>query len=185
MTLVEALKSDHRGFAEQAETHAATLSDFIGQARLSATEMNDRALKGGDSLRQLMADAAAQFRDLAETAHAEREEFGQSTLQSLEAVSAAAAEQRAQLEAQSRAAIDALSAAAEETREAAARNAASAREQVEQLSEAAFAAGQKANQVFEARLGEARALVAQSSEMVDQAGAATARKLEDGAAAAP
>jgi hypothetical protein len=146
--------------------------------------MNDRALKGGESLRQLMADAASQFRDLAETARAEREEFGQSTLQSLESVSLAAAEQRSKLEAQTRAAIDALAAAAEGTRAAAASHAASAREQVDQLSEAAFAAGQKANQVFEARLAEARALVEQSSEMVDQAGSATALKLEEGAASA-
>jgi hypothetical protein len=55
---------------------------------------------------------------------------------------------------------------------------------VDQLSEAAFSAGQKANQVFEARLAEARALVEQSSQMVEEAGAATARKLEEGAAAA-
>jgi hypothetical protein len=131
-----------------------------------------------------MAEAAAQFRDLAETASAEREEYGQSSLQSLEAVAAAAAEQRAQLEAQSRAAIAALHGAAEETRKAAAAQAASAREQVEQLSEAAFAAGQKANQVFEKRLEEARTLVEQSSRMVEEAGAATARKLDEGAAAA-
>jgi hypothetical protein len=142
------------------------------------------ALKGGESLRQLMADAASQFRDLAETAQAEREEFGLSTVQSLEAVSAAAAEQRAKLEAQTRSAIDALAAAAEATRAAAASHAASAREQVDQLSEAAFTAGQKANQVFEARLGEARALVEQSSLMVDEAGSATAQKLEAGAMAA-
>jgi hypothetical protein len=184
ITLAHALKSDNQEFSQQAEAHAATLSDFIGQARLSAAEMSDRAVKGGDALRQLMADAAAQFRDLAETAQAEREEFGQSTVQSLEAVSAAAAEQRAKLEAQTRAAIDALSRAAEETREAAARHAAAARDQVDQLSEAAFSSGQKANQVFEARLTEARALVEQSSEMVDQAGLVTARKLEEGAAAA-
>jgi hypothetical protein len=184
ITLSNALKSDHESFASQAEAHAATLSEFISQARLSAMEMNDRALKGGDSLRQLMADAAHQFRDLAQTAHAEREEFGQSTLQSLDAVSEAAAAQRAQMEVQTRAAIEALAVAAEETRQAAARHAATAREQVDQLSEAAFSAGQKANQVFEARLSEARALVQQSSEMVDQAGAATAKKLESGAAAA-
>ena len=131
-----------------------------------------------------MADAAEQFRDLAETAKAEREEFGQSTLQSLETVSEAAAEQRVQLEAQTRAAIEALGVAAEGTRAAAASHAAAAREQVDQLSEAAFSAGQKANQVFEARLSEARALVEQSSQMVDQAGAATAKRLEEGAAAA-
>jgi hypothetical protein len=132
----------------------------------------------------MMTDAALQFRDLSETAKAEREEFGQSTLHALEAVSGAAAEQRAQLEAQTRAAIDALSAAAEETRAAAARHAATAREQVDQLSEAAFSAGQKANQVFEARLEEARALIEQSSKMVEDAGAVTAGKLADGATAA-
>ncbi|HEY0437545.1 MAG TPA: polar localization protein TipN, partial [Phenylobacterium sp.] len=115
---------------------------------------------------------------------AEREEFGQSTLQSLETVSEAAAEQRAKLQDETRAAIDALAAAAEQTREAAERHAVSSREQVDQLSEAAVSAGEKANQVFEARLAEARALVEQSSEMVDRAGEATARRLEEGAAAA-
>jgi hypothetical protein len=184
ITLTQTLKSDHEGFADQAEAHAAKLAEFISQARLSSVELSDRAMKGGESLRALMADAAEQFRDLAETAKAEREEFGQSTLQSLETVSEAAAEQRAKLEAQTRAAIDALAAAAEETRAAAASHAEAARQQVDQLSEAAFSAGQKANQVFEARLSEARALVEQSSEMVDQAGAATAKRLEEGAAAA-
>jgi hypothetical protein len=184
ITLTQTLKADHEGFADEAEAHAAKLGEFISQARASSSELTDRAMKGGESLRALMADAAEQFRDLAETAKAEREEFGQSTLQSLETVSGAAAEQRAQMEAQTRAAIEALAAAAEETRAAAASHAAAAREQVDQLSEAAFAAGQKANQVFEARLSEARALVEQSSAMVDQAGAATAQRLEEGAAAA-
>jgi hypothetical protein len=183
-TLASALRTDHEGFAKEAEAHAERLGEFISQARLSAVEMADRAAKGGEALKSLMAEAAGQFRDLAETARAEREEFGQSTLLSLETVSAAAAEQRRQLEAQTRAAISALAHAAEETREAAAAHAKAAREQVDQLSEAAFAAGQKANQVFEARLGEAKALVEQSSRMVDEAGARTARKLEEGAAAA-
>jgi hypothetical protein len=183
-TLASALRADHEGFADEAEAHAAKLGEFISQARLSAMEMSDRAAKGGESLKGLMADAAAQFRDLAETARAEREEFGQSTVQSLEAVSEAAAEQRRQLETETRAAIDALARAAEQTRDAAATHAKTAREQVDQLSEAAFAAGQKANQVFEARLEEAKALVEQSSKMVEEAGAATARKLEAGAGAA-
>ena len=184
ITLTETLKSDHAGFADQARAHAAKLSEFIDQAREASQELSERAVKGGESLRALMADAADQFRDLAEMARAEREEFGQSTVQSLESVSGAAAAQRAQLEEQTRGAIEALSAAAEETRAAAASHAEAARQQVDQLSEAAQAAGQQANQVFEARLSEARALVEQSSEMVDQAGAATAKRLEEGAAAA-
>ncbi|WP_068878131.1 MULTISPECIES: hypothetical protein [unclassified Phenylobacterium] len=184
VALSQTLKGDHEAFAANADVHAATLGQFIDQARASAAEMSERAITGGEQLRRLMSDAALQFRDIAETAKAEREEFGQSTLQSLEAVSAAAADQRAQLEAQTRAAIEALAKAAEETRAAAARHAGTAREQVDQLSEAAFSAGQKANQVFEARLEEARALVEQSSRMVEEAGAVTARKLEDGAKAA-
>lgn len=184
VSLSQTLKGDHEVFAANAEAHAATLGEFIAEARQSANEMSERAMTGGEQLRRLMSDAALQFRDIAETAKAEREEFGQSTLHSLEAVSSAAADQRAQLEAQTRAAIEALAKAAEETRAAAARHATTAREQVDQLSEAAFSAGQKANQVFEARLEEAKALVEQSSKMVEDAGAATARKLEDGAAAA-
>jgi hypothetical protein len=184
ITLSHALKADHDTFSKDAEAHADQLSEFISQARLSAAEMNDRALRGGETLKALMADAALQFRDLAETARAEREEFGQSTLQSLETVSEAAADQRRQLEDQTRAAIEALGHAAEETRAAAERHAATAREQVDQLSEAAFAAGQKANQVFEARLEEARALIEQSARMVEDAGSATARKLDEGAQAA-
>jgi hypothetical protein len=233
--LSQALKGDHQAFAVEAEAHAAKLGEFIESAKVSATEMAERATAGGEHLRRLMSDAALQFRDLAETAKAEREEFGQSTLQSLEAVSSAAAEQRvhletmtrtaidgmaaaaqesreaaaqhaaaarmqvdrlseaaattaaeqrAHLEAMTRAAVDGLAAAAEETREAAARHAAAAREQVDHLSEAAFAAGQKANQAFEARLEEARALIEQSSKMVEDAGANTAKKLADGATAA-
>ncbi len=184
VSLSQTLKGDHEAFAANAEAHAVTLGDYIANARRSANEMSTQALTGGDQLRRLMADAALQFRDIAETAKAEREEFGQSTLHALEAVSSAAAEQRAQLEAQTRAAIEALAKAAEETRAAAARHATTARDQVDQLSEAAFNAGQKANQVFEARLEEAKALVEQSSRMVEDAGAATARKLEEGAAAA-
>ncbi|MDB5452953.1 MAG: hypothetical protein JWO33_1531 [Caulobacteraceae bacterium] len=183
-TLAQALKVDNEGFADEAEAHAARLAEFISQARLSALEMSDRATKGGEALRALMSDAVEQFRDLAEMARAEREEFDQSTAHSLDAVSQAAADQRAKLEVETRAAIEALAHAAEQTREAAARHAVSAKAQVDQLSEAAFTAGQKANQVFEARLEEARALVELSAKMVDEAGISTARKLEDGALAA-
>lgn len=181
VTVSHTLRTDQEAFAAQAETHSAKLSEFITQARLSTTEMGDRAVKGGEALRQLIAEAASQFRELTESAKAERDEFGQSTLHSLEAVSAAAAQERVRLEEQTRAAITALANAAEETRAAAAKHAEAARDQVDQLSEAAFTAGQQANKVFETRLSEARTLIEQSAHMVEQAGAATARKLEEGA----
>jgi len=184
VSLAETLKADNQDFSEQAQTHAAKLGEFIEVTRSASAELSEQAAKGGESLRAKMEDAIAQFRDLAATADAEREAFGQTTVQSLESVSQAAAEQRAKLEEQTRSAIDALAAAAEQSRTAAASHAASAREQVDQLSAAAEAAGQKANEVFEARLTDARTLVAQSSEMVDQASAATAKRLEDAAGAA-
>ncbi|WP_421931007.1 polar localization protein TipN [Phenylobacterium sp.] len=184
VTVAHALRADQEAFGAQSETHAAQLSEFITQARLSTAEMGDRAVKGGEALRELIAEAAEQFRELAESAKAERDEFGQSTLHSMEAVSQAAAEERRKLEEQTRAAIQGLGQAAEETRKAAEAHAITAREQVDQLSEAAFSAGQKANQVFEQRLAEARDLIERSAQMVEQAGAATARKLEEGAVAA-
>ncbi len=184
VTVVHALRADQENFAAQAETNAAQLSEFIAQARLSALEMGDRAAKGGEALRALIIEAAEQFRELAESAKAERDEFGQSTLHALEDVSEAAAQQRALLESQTRAAITALAAAAEDTRKAAEAHATMARDQVDQLSEAAFTAGQTANTVFEARLAEARELIEQSAMMVEQAGAATARKLDEGAVSA-
>ena len=184
VTVAHTLRADQESFAAETETQAAQLSEFITQARLSVTEMGDRALKGGETLRQLIAEAADQFRELAEAAKAERDEFGQSTLHSLEAVSDAAAQERAKLEAQTHAAIEALAEAADKTRAAAERHAETARDQVDQLSEAAFAAGQKANSVFEIRLAEARELIEKSANMVEQAGAATARKLDEGAATA-
>ncbi len=184
VTITHALRADQDLFAEQAETHAAQLTDFISQTRLSAAEMGDHAVKGGEALQGLIAAAAQQFSELAQAARAERDAFGASTLEALSAVSNAAAEERSRLEAQTREAIGALAIAAEQTRAAADRHAETAREQVDQLSEAAFSAGQKANRVFETRLTEAKDLIERSADMVEQAGAATARKLDEGTAAA-
>jgi hypothetical protein len=179
-----ALKAEQEGLAAQGEAHLARLAEVGGQARLSAADMRDSAIKGGEALATLIQEAAGQFREFADAARAERDEFGQSTRHALEAVARTAAEERQRLEAQTRAAIEALSAAAEETRKAADRNADAARVQVDQLAEAAFSAGQKANQVFESRLEEARSLIARSAQMVEEAGDATARRLEQGASAA-
>lgn len=184
VSLSQTLKSDHDSFVANAGAHAEQLGEFISAARESAQALHEQATVGGEVVREFVADASLQLRDLVETAKAEREEFGQSTLHSLEAVSSAAALQRAQLETDTRAAVDALASAAEANRQAAASHTAVAREQVDQLSEAAFNAGHKANQIFEARLEEARALVEASSKMVDAAGDASAARLEAGAAVA-
>jgi hypothetical protein len=182
--LADALRADHQGFAAEAEAHAAQLTEFIGQARLSAAEMGDRVLKGGEALRNMVAEAAEQFRELSQTSETERAHYGVATAQTLGQMSEIAAAERQRLEEQTRGAIESLTKAAEETRAAAATHAEAARLHVDQLSEVAFSAGQKANQAYEARLDEAKRLIEQSAEMIDQAGATTAQRLEDGAVAA-
>lgn len=184
VTASQALRADQEVFAAEAESQTAKLSEFIGQARQAAAEMGERAIKGADALRDLIAEAADQFREFSDQAKIERDAFGASTKDSLEAVAATAAQEREKLEGQTRAAIEALVKASEETRQAAERHADAARAQVDQLSEAAFTAGQRANQVFEARLSEARDLIERSAQMVEQAGSATAKKLDEGASAA-
>lgn len=184
VTLMEALRADHAQFSANAEAHAATFHDFLQQAQLSATEIGKQSSVGGDALRELMEEAAARLGELTKAVQGEREAFRQSTQLTLDAVAAAAVDQRQQMESQALAVVETLEAAAAETREAALRHAAIAREQVDHLSEAAFNAGQKANQVFEARLEEAQVLVEQSSKMIEDAGAAAARKLEESAAEA-
>jgi hypothetical protein len=184
VALSQSLKSDQEAIAGATAGHADRLEAFIATARQTVELLGREANAGGVAVNRMLADAAAQLGDLVETARAERQEFGQSTLHSLEAVSQAAIDHRQQLESQTRAAVEALAAAAEATREAAIEQTRHAREQVEQLSEAAFSAGQKANQVFEARLEEARALVSESSRMVAETGDATAARLESGVATA-
>ncbi|MFD1785723.1 polar localization protein TipN [Phenylobacterium terrae] len=184
MTVAHALRADHSAFAAEAESQAAQLSNFIADAREVAAGMGQRALEQGEALRRLIAEASERFAELTRTASTERDAFAQDAGRSISVVSEAARAERERLETQARAAVEALAKAVQETQAAAARQAQTAREQVDQLAEAAFAAGQKANQVFEARLGEARALIEGSAQLVEQAGADTARKLESGAVAA-
>jgi hypothetical protein len=182
--LSQSLKSDQEAIASATSGHAARLEAFIATARHAVEVLGREANAGGDAVNKMLADAAAQLGDLVETVRAERQEFGQSTLHSIEAVSQAAITHRQQMEIETRAAIEQLASAAIATQEATATQTRHAREQVEQLSEAAFSAGQRANQVFEARIEEARALVSESSRMVAETGEATAASLEAGVAAA-
>jgi len=184
VAVAHGIRADQESFAAEAETQTAKLAEYLSEARLSAVEVSDRAIKGAQMLRELVAQATEQFADMADAAQGERDAFAESLRQSWGLLADTAAGERGQLQAETQAAIDALSQAAEQTRAAAARHAEAARQQVDQLSEAAFAAGQKADQVFEGRLEEARSLIEQSAGLVEEAGAQTARKLEASAASA-
>lgn len=181
VAVAHGLRAEHETFAAEAETQTAKLTDFIGQAHAAAAEMAARSIQGAEQVRESVERARSHFQDLSEAGESEREAFAAALSAQLEQLRETAASERRELEAQVRAAVEALARAAEESRAAAARQADLAREQVDHLSEAAFAAGQQANQVFDARLEEARALIEESVALVEKAGQATARKLEEGA----
>lgn len=184
VTVAHALRADQEDFAALAESRTAQLSEFMIHATEGATNLGEQAAKGAEALRQLIADAAERFEALTEHARAERAALGEEAAQALSLVGSAAARERDGLEDDLKQAIERLGAAAQAAREVAEGHAEAASQRVDQLSEAAFAAHQKADAVFEARLTEARDLIEQSAQMVEQAGAATAQKLEQGAASA-
>lgn len=82
-----------------------------------------------------------------------------------------------QLEARVGAAIQQLTAASERLRVTAEADASAASRRIDEFSEAAFAAGRTANQVFEARISDADAMVRRSAEMVDEVAAHGATRL--------
>ena len=189
-TTAQAFLRDHEAVAARSETNTAKLAEFVSEARRGADEMGEAAGKGADALRRLVVEATDQFRDLSNAAKAEREAFGQSAGQSLDAVAEIAAVEREKLEAQTRAAIEALRQASEETRAAAAAHAEAARTaaeahaeaaraQVEQLREATAAAGQTADAAFAAQLERARGQIQELSSAAAAASESTNRAFAD------
>jgi hypothetical protein len=178
VTVAHALRAEQEDFATLTESRTAQLAEFIASARMDVTALNDATTSGAKSLSDLIAEARAKFRELAEAAGAERDAFARAAEDTLKGLSEAGARERQHLEAAMRSTIDALSHAAVEAREAADVHAEAARARVDLLNEAAFAAGQKADQVFEARLSEARGLIEQSAKLVEDAGDHAARRLE-------
>ena len=178
VTVAHALRAEQEDFATLAESRTAQLAEFIAGANTDVAALNEATSVGAKSLSDLIAEARARFRELAEAATAERDAFALSAEDTLKGLSEAGGRERAHLEAAMRSTIEALSAAAAEARDAADVHAEAARARVDLLNEAAFAAGQKADQVFDARLSEAKGLIEQSAQLVEDAGEKAAGKLE-------
>lgn len=173
------MRADQEDLAVQIETQRAQLADILAQSGVNAARLGEVAAQGADTIRQLAGEAADQFREVGETAQAERDLLGATALQSLGAFSEAAAFERRALEEQTRRAIEALQEAAEEVHRNAEISGESARQKVEQLSEAAFAAGQKADAVFDARLAEARELIERTAALVEEAGQRSVQRIDN------
>ncbi|HEX3917384.1 MAG TPA: polar localization protein TipN, partial [Caulobacteraceae bacterium] len=184
VTVAHALRAEQEDFATLTESRAAQLAEFVTSAQADVTQLNNATSQGASALSELIADAREKLRELSDAAGAERDAFAKSAEGSLMGLSEAGARERQHLEAAMRSTIEALSTAAVEAREAADVHAEAARARVDLLNEAAFVAGQKADQVFESRLGQARGLIEQSARLVEDAGADTAQRLDAQVAAA-
>jgi hypothetical protein len=178
VTVAHALRAEQEDFATLTESRAAQLAEFVSGAQADVTRLNETSATGAKSLSDLIAQARAKLGELAEAAGSERDAFARSAEGTLKDLSEAGARERQHLEAAMRSTIEALSAAAVEAREAADVHAEAARARVDLLNEAAFSAGQKADQVFETRLGQARGLIEQSARLVEDAGERAAQRLE-------
>jgi len=184
VTVAHALRADQEEFAALTESRTAALADFLGRAHKDVADLNEATSIGATALGDLIGEARGKFRELAEAAATERDAFAKSAEGTLKDLSEAGGREREHLEAAMRSTIEALNAAAVEAREAADVHAEAARARVDLLNEAAFTAGQKADQVFESRLEQARGLIEHSAKLVEDAGKETADRLEAQVAAA-
>ena len=184
VSLAHTMRADQEDLAVQFETQRAQVLEIISQANDESQQVSAASARGAEVLSALIAQAADQLRDMSEQAEAERDLLGGQALRSLGAFSEAAAFERRALEDETQRAIEELGAAAEAAHKAAEAASETAKRKVQDLSEAAFAAGQKADAAFEDRLSEARGLIEQSADLVDQAGARSVAKLDQGVTSA-
>jgi hypothetical protein len=175
---------EQEDFAAQVESQQAQLSEVLAHARAASRDVESSAQVSSDALRDLMADTADQYRQMAEATLEERDLLGAQSLQSIGAMSEAARHERELIATETQAAVQALTDAADRAQAATEVQAEAARQRVDLLGEAAFAAGQKADALFDARLNDARALIEQSAELIEEAGRRTTEKLAESLSAA-
>ena len=178
------MRADHEAHAVEVESLRAQLTEIIAHARGGAAEIGETAAQSADVLRQMIAASSEQLRDLARTAGEERDQLTAKATQSLGMVAELAAREREALEARTRESMEQLSTSAGQARQTAETHVAAARAQVDQLGEIVLVAGQKADAVFEARMAEARQIIEQSAQLVDEAGVKTGERLKAGVEAA-
>ncbi|HEX4197019.1 MAG TPA: polar localization protein TipN [Caulobacteraceae bacterium] len=184
VTTAHGLRADHETYAVEAESLRAQLGEVIANARGGAAELGETAARSADVLRQMIAAAGEHLRELSLTAAAERDQLAARAAHSMSMISEIAGREREALEERAQESIGMLVAGAAQARQTAEGHVAAARGEVDQLGEAAFAAGQKAAIAFDSRLAEARGIIEQSAQLIDEAAARTSERLSQGVDAA-
>ena len=118
------------------------------------------------------------LQDLADGAGREREAMEEDVRGRLQALAQSARAEREGLEAEALRGLETVRQTADSASRLAEAHNENARKKLEQLSETAFAASQQAETAFQARLGEASELISRSADLIDQASATTAERIE-------
>jgi len=113
VTVAHGLRADQEAFAAEAETQLARLNEMVSYAREGASELNDRASHGAETLSQLLTRTGTQLADIVEAATHERDLLSASAAQSLGAISEIAARERQGLQAETQHSVDEMLSAGE------------------------------------------------------------------------
>lgn len=194
--LTEDLKAEQDSLTGRLERQRAELVEAIAEARIGAAELDDASGQSAEALRQLVGAATASLHQITETAESRQAAFAAAAAKAHEEAAAQLQSALAEIRAASEdavehasgeasrvlqattAQVEAARGQAEEISQAAVQHVEAARSQVEQLGELAFDAGQRANQAFDLRIGEARRLIEQSVGTLEEAGARSAVRIQ-------
>lgn len=182
VAVAHGLHADHEDFAVKLEAQQARLGEQMARTHAAASEITQAAGEGADGVRGLADEALGRCRELGDLLRQERDLLAAGALQSLGAVAEAARFEREAMQDEARAGVDLLATHVEQAQALTAKQSELARARIDELSEAAFAAGQRAEAAYEARVGEARALISRSAELIDGAAATSAERIEKAAA---
>lgn len=178
VTAAYALRTDQEDFSAQVESQRAQLSEQLSAARNAAGELGETSTRTTETVKDLVEAATDQFRALVEMSQREADGFDAATKVALDRFEALAAEARDALVEETRRALAALQATAEDSRIAAAEAADQAQIRADRLGEALFEAAQKADAAADSRVESARRIVAETGNLVDQAGDRALEKLQ-------
>ena len=175
-----------RSLADLGDTAANQVQDLADTARAERDMLAASALQSLGAVSEaarferesLQADADRSIESMAAAAKRDREGIEIETDRQLAALTQAARMEREALEAEAQASMKHMSDIAEQTAKLAEDHNDAARLKIEALSEAAFAASQKADAAFQSRLDDATALIARSGELMDEAAAKSAERIE-------
>jgi hypothetical protein len=179
VTAAYALRTDQEDFSAQVESQRAQLIEQISSSRAVAADLGQTSQRSAESLKELVEAASDQFRALVDMSQREADAFDGATKVALDKFEALAAEARDGVVEETRRALQALDATAAEARVMAEEAAGQAQIRADRLGEALFEAAQRADAAADARIAGAQRVVAETADLVDQAGSKAERRLED------